>query len=268
MIRPALIAALLTGPALAQEEGDGPAEAPENPVEASPAPEPRPDPEQRLDVPPLDAVDAGTGEGPTMQAPPTGGPGIAAELAETPEALAACLAALEATGAAFETGPAVSEAGDADCGIVNPLALSALPGGIALAPAPTLRCEAALAASRWAAGHLPEAAEALGRGAVTRLNTGTGYQCRRRNNAADGPLSEHAFGNAIDVMSFEFADGEPLPIEPRAEEGTLAEAFQRAARATSCLYFTTVLGPGADASHDDHLHMDVKQRRGGYRLCQ
>ncbi|MGR3540254.1 MAG: extensin-like domain-containing protein [Hasllibacter sp.] len=268
MIRPALIACLAAAPAFAQDAQDAPAEPPENPVETSPAPTPRPDPEQRLDVAPLDEVDAQTSEGPTVQEPPTEGPGIAAELAESPEDLAECLAALEATGAVFEAVPAISEADDDDCGIVNPLALSELPGGIVLAPVPTLRCEAALATARWASGHLGTAAEVLGRGAITRINTGTGYMCRRRNNTADGPLSEHAFGNGIDVMSFEFAEGEPLPIEPRADEGTLAEAFQRVARATSCLHFTTVLGPGADGSHDDHLHMDVKQRRGGYRLCQ
>jgi hypothetical protein len=29
-----------------------------------------------------------------------------------------------------------------------------------------------------------------------------------------------------------------------------------------------VLGPGSDAFHDDHLHLDLAERRGGYRLCQ
>ena len=97
---------------------------------------------------------------------------------------------------------------------------------------------------------------------------GGSYTCRRRNNLPTGKLSEHAFGNAIDIMSFQFEEGDPIPVEPRMDDHTIEEAFQRAVRATSCLYFTTVLGPGANAAHADHLHMDIAQRNGGYRLCQ
>ncbi|MGR3491611.1 MAG: extensin family protein [Shimia sp.] len=35
-----------------------------------------------------------------------------------------------------------------------------------------------------------------------------------------------------------------------------------------CLSSPTVLGPGTDAALADHFHFDVKQRRGGYRICQ
>ena len=114
----------------------------------------------------------------------------------------------------------------------------------------------------------PAARQMTERGPVVALEQGSGYICRRRNNAPDGKLSEHSFGNAIDIMAFRFAEGEPIRVEPREREGTMAEAFQRAVRAGSCLYFSTVLGPGTDASHADHLHMDIKERNGGFRLCQ
>ena len=81
-------------------------------------------------------------------------------------------------------------------------------------------------------------------------------------------LSEHAFGNAFDIAAFRFDDGSRFAVEPRADKGDLAEAFQRAVRGAACLYFTTVLGPGANAAHDNHLHLDIKARRGGWRLCQ
>jgi hypothetical protein len=29
-----------------------------------------------------------------------------------------------------------------------------------------------------------------------------------------------------------------------------------------------VLGPGADASHKTHLHVDLQERRHGYKMCQ
>ncbi len=61
----------------------------------------------------------------------------------------------------------------------------------------------------------------------------------------------------------------PVEIAPRDDNGSdMTTAFQRTARASACLYFSTVLGPGSNAAHDDHLHLDVKQRGGGYRLCQ
>jgi len=35
-----------------------------------------------------------------------------------------------------------------------------------------------------------------------------------------------------------------------------AAAFQRALNAAACLYFTTVLSPGSDETHRDHMHLD------------
>ena len=84
----------------------------------------------------------------------------------------------------------------------------------------------------------------------------------------DGKLSEHAFGNAIDIMAFGFKDGSQIKVAPREREGSREESFQDAVRATACLHFTTVLGPGSDDAHSNHLHLDVIARSGGFRLCQ
>lgn len=86
--------------------------------------------------------------------------------------------------------------------------------------------------------------------------------------APDGVLSEHDFGNAIDIMAFEFENGEPLIVEPRQDQHDRDEGFQRAMRGTACLFFATVLGPGTDMMHENHLHLDIKQRGGDWRLCQ
>jgi hypothetical protein len=83
---------------------------------------------------------------------------------------------------------------------------------------------------------------------------------------AGAKLSEHATANAFDVMSIAFADRPPIKIQARNPAFPEAR-FQAAIRAGSCAYFTTVLGPGSDASHHNHLHFDMAQRGGGYRLC-
>jgi hypothetical protein len=45
---------------------------------------------------------------------------------------------------------------------------------------------------------------------------------------------------------------------------TVDARFQRAVRKAACGPFTTVLGPGSDAYHDDHMHFDTKPRRSPY----
>ena len=188
-------------------------------------------------------------------------------LAASTVARETCRAELEALGAVFDTQPPVDDTDIADCGIAHPVMLSEIAPGVALAPPAPMRCETALALARWVEGFAKPAAERLGRGALTEIRQGTVYNCRSRSSDAD-TLSEHAFGNAVDIMSFGFAEGPEVKVQPREREGSMAEAFQDAVRATACLEFTTVLGPGSDAAHADHLHLDVKSRRGDFRLCQ
>ncbi|MDY6961676.1 MAG: extensin family protein, partial [Pseudomonadota bacterium] len=67
---------------------------------------------------------------------------------------------------------------------------------------------------------------------------------------------------------FRLDDGSEVTMKPRAEDGTLEGAFQRTASAGACLHFTTVLAPGSDPTHMDHLHLDVLERESGYRYCR
>jgi hypothetical protein len=41
-------------------------------------------------------------------------------------------------------------------------------------------------------------------------------------------------------------------------------------RTSACGYFTTVLGPGSNAAHKNHLHFDLGQhgKSGKYRICE
>ena len=196
-------------------------------------------------------------------------PPVYRRLAETDEAFAACTARLSALGARFEPAAPVTTARDPDCGIARPLAVAEIAPGVALRPDAVMRCATAVALAEWVSeAVLPAAGELTGAGRLSAINHGSTYICRRRNNRPTGKLSEHSFGNAVDVMGFEFTEGDALRIEPR-EPGSGPEArFQRRVREASCEHFTTVLGPGSNAAHADHLHLDVKQRRGGYRLCE
>lgn len=184
---------------------------------------------------------------------------------------AACLAALTAMGAVFRNQPPITEPADRDCGIARPVRVDRILPEVALEGGAVMRCDTARALAGWARDFLqPAAARLPGKPTVAGLSLGTTYACRPRVGIGDKEpkLSEHALGQAIDIAAITFSEGEPLPVRPRNETGDLAEAFQRTIRASGCLFFSTVLGPGSNAAHDDHLHFDIAARPGGWRLCQ
>src|SRR5258706_13504565 len=100
------------------------------------------------------------------------------------------------------------------------------------------------------------------------VRTGPGYECRNRNGAASGKLSAHAVGKAIDISGFELSSGKFIPIKPDGDE-TMRNVVDTV-RTAACGWFTTVLGPGSDAAHTDHLHVDMALHGTSdrYRICQ
>ena len=100
---------------------------------------------------------------------------------------------------------------------------------------------------------------------------GTAYACRNVNNAREGNLSFHAFGDALDIVGFTLEDGRSINVEtawPGSEEQ--GSRIIRFAHDAACTHFTTVLGPEANALHHDHLHLDLgcHGARCVARLCE
>lgn len=177
---------------------------------------------------------------------------------------AACAERLAKLGVRVEPAPPVRNGA---CGAESPLRLIRLPHGLEVAPPATVTCAVAEALVKWA--HETVAAEGerhLG-AAPAKILIGTSYECRGQNRQAGAKLSEHAFANAVDVMGFEFRKRASIPITARPGEDPEA-LFQAAVRRGACDHFTTVLGPGSDAAHADHLHLDMRERKRGAKLCQ
>lgn len=200
----------------------------------------------------------------------TAAPPVWQELRETPQDYAACKLALSVMGSSFQELPPLRDDQNAECGIARPIRLTAPIPDVVIEGGAVMRCSTARALALWVHDFVRPAAGALpGAPRLNGMITGTTYDCRGRIGSDPAArLSEHAFGNAIDIAALTFSDGSTLPIQPRTDDGNLAEAFQRALRGTACLYFTTVLGPGTDPAHADHLHLDIRDRKGDWRLCQ
>ncbi len=157
--------------------------------------------------------------------------------------------------------------GPGACGGRDMVQLNAvqLPGHarIEIRPAPVLRCEMAESLAGW----IQDEADPLLRKAGMALRSVATYddfECRGRNRVLGAKLSEHGKGNAIDIRAFTLADGRSIGLT----DMTVAKDLREGLRASACERFTTVLGPGSDGHHEGHIHLDLAERRRGYRICQ
>ena len=134
---------------------------------------------------------------------------------------------------------------------------------VALRPAAILRCEMATAVADWIRTDMTDLAQKLG-SAISDLDNFDSYECRGRNRVAGAQLSEHGRANALDVRSLKLANGRVISFTDRTVQRDLREAVLHSA----CARFSTVLGPGSDWYHEDHIHLDLMDRRNDYRICQ
>jgi hypothetical protein len=146
----------------------------------------------------------------------------------------------------------------------------ALPAGpaIAVAPAATLACPVISALDAWLATDVQGAAMRWFGQPVAEIRQFSAYSCRTVNNQPGKGLSEHAFGNALDIAAFTLADGRKVTVEHGWRGAGDEQGFLRDVHAAACKHFSTVLGPGADVFHYNHFHVDMARRRNGYTVCR
>jgi hypothetical protein len=134
---------------------------------------------------------------------------------------------------------------------------------VALKPAAILRCTMASAVADWIRTDMTGLASSLGT-VLSDLDNFDSFECRGRNRVAGAQLSEHARANALDVRSLKFANGQSITLTDR----TVARELRETVLHTVCARFSTVLGPGSDWYHEDHIHLDLMARRNNYKICQ
>jgi hypothetical protein len=214
---------------------------------------------------------------PLPRSRPAEAPSAAVEPSSTPEvknaeppaapapALSACRLGLTETIAIAPSIPDIH--GPGGCGGEDLVRLEAvvLPDRrqVAVTPAAILRCKMASAIADWVRTDIATLAKGLG-GAIAGLDNFDSFECRGRNRIVGAQLSEHGRANALDVRSFKFADGRTISLTDR----TVARDVRETVLHSVCARFSTVLGPGSDGYHEDHIHLDLMERRNDYRICQ
>jgi hypothetical protein len=157
------------------------------------------------------------------------------------------------------------------CGIDRPLKISAMEAGtVAITPSPMMGCPMTATVEAWLSEAVQPAALAWFGQPIAEIKQISAYACRPRNNEPGERLSEHAFGNALDVAGFRLADGRTITVKHDWSLGDDAtRSFLREVLAAACERFKTVLGPGVKY-HGDHFHLDLAHHNeaGTSRYCR
>jgi hypothetical protein len=167
--------------------------------------------------------------------------------------------------AVFQSLPAIM--GPGVCGAPDTVKLESilLPDNsrVAVSPPAVMRCTMAEALTHWVRDTIAPALAKDGP-TIRALDNYADYECRGRNRVVGARVSEHGYANALDVRGFRLTDNRFVGLTDRTVPRELRESVRRSV----CERFATVLGPGSDGYHEDHIHLDLAERRNNFKLCQ
>jgi hypothetical protein len=140
-------------------------------------------------------------------------------------------------------------------------------GPVEVKPTATLACPIVSALDKWIVNSIQPAAMRWFGQPVTEIRQISAYSCRGMNGQAGARISEHAFGNALDISSFTLADGRRITVKNGWRGTPEEQGFLRDVQGAACEQFTTVLAPGSNRFHYDHIHVDLMRRTSGNSIC-
>lgn len=159
--------------------------------------------------------------------------------------------------------------GSGACGMEHPFQVHAFAdGNVLMEPSGKLACPVIHELDMWIDQTVQPAAIAWLGQPVVAIRQMSSYSCRTMNGQAGAKISEHAFGNALDVGAFKLADGRWITVK-NGWKGTQEErGFLLQVQAGACERFTTVLAPGSNVFHYDHIHVDLMRHAKGRTICK
>ena len=141
-------------------------------------------------------------------------------------------------------------------------------GAVAIKPTATLACPIVSALDRWILDAVQPAAMRWFGTPVAEIKQISAYSCRGMNGNPRARISEHAFGNALDIAAFVLADGRKITVKNGWKGLPEEQGFLRDVQGAACQQFNTVLAPGSNIYHYDHIHVDLMRRSSGRVICQ
>jgi hypothetical protein len=138
----------------------------------------------------------------------------------------------------------------------------------AVTPVATLACPMVAALDRFVSETVQPAALRWFSQPVVTIKQISAYSCRGMNDDPNAKASEHAFGNALDIAAFMLADGHTIAVKTGWRGAPAEQGFLHDVEEGACAMFSTVLAPGSNAYHEDHLHVDLTRRASGRLVCQ
>jgi hypothetical protein len=196
--------------------------------------------------------------------------GDAINSAVAPDHLRQCLSDLRAAKVEFVELGSISKDGCPVEGAIELDAVSSPFGNVSIPGKPIMVCAFARQFTTWVRDVAAPLTLAYLGSKLAAIETGPGLVCRTRYDRPGEKMSEHAKGNAIDITAFRAEDGRRLSVKDASASAQIDGVLMKTLRATGCGFFTTVLGPGSNEAHKEHLHFDYELRGGtnNYRICE
>ncbi|MDB5657162.1 MAG: hypothetical protein JWQ94_4775, partial [Tardiphaga sp.] len=141
-------------------------------------------------------------------------------------------------------------------------------GPVALKPTATLACPIVSALDKWLAEAVQPAAQRWFGARDVEIKQISAYSCRGKNGNSNSHISVLAFGNALDVAAFILADGRKISVKEGWKGLPEEQGFLRDVQGAACGIFNTVLAPGSNKYHFDHIHVDLMRRASRRFICQ
>ena len=141
-------------------------------------------------------------------------------------------------------------------------------GPVVVKPTATLACPIVSVLDRWLAESIQPAAMRWFGSRVAEIKQISAYSCRGMNGNSRAHISEHAFGNALDIAAFTLADGRKITVKDGWKGMQEEQGFLREVQGSACENFNTVLAPGSNVYHYDHIHVDLMRRNSRRTICK
>src|SRR4029077_17615019 len=119
--------------------------------------------------------------------------------------------------------------------------MAAIATTASVTPAATLACPIVSTLDRWITEAVQPAAQRWFGQPVVEIKQISAYSCRGMNGDHNAHISEHAFGNALDIGALKLGSGRQVVVEKGWHGQPEEQGFLRDVQGAACDTFTTVL---------------------------